>query len=546
MTAPSGRRWHRGPHIDIARTAFARGVLSAVWLTAVLGVARVTAQQATPYDILIVNGRVLDGTGNPWYRADLAIVGDRIVAMGTLTGATATLVIDATGLYVAPGFIDVHTHAGGGLATPELSHAAPLLAQGITTAVLNPDGGGPVDLDRQRADLLRDGLGVNAALLVPHGSVRRAVLGMEDRAPTPPELERMKDLVRAGMDDGAFGMSSGPYYAPGSFATTEELIELAKVTAPYGGVYTSHIRDEADYSIGVVAAVDEVIRVSREAGVRGIATHLKALGPNVWGFGPALAMRIDRARAEGLEIFADQYPYTASATGLTAALVPRWAQAGGDDSLRQRLSTPSVRARIRGEMVENLARRGGADRIQFRTHEADRSIEGRTLAAVAAERGLAPVDLAIRLVEAGGAGIVSFNMSDADVEHLMRQPWMMTSSDGDLVPVGRGVPHPRIYGAFPRKIRVYVIEKGIIDLADAIRTMTSLPATVFRIPDRGALRAGTLADIVVFDLERITDRATYAAPHQSSEGMVYVLVNGQVSLDGGTVTEVRAGRVLRR
>lgn len=255
--------------------------------------------------------------------------------------------------------------------------------------------------------------------------------------------------------------------------------------------------------------------------MRGVATHLKALGPHVWGFAAALATRIDRARAEGVEVFADQYPYTASATGLTAALVPRWAQAG-------------------------LARRGGADRIQFRYHDADRSIEGRTLAAVAAERGLEPVDLAIQLVQAGGAGIVSFNMSDADVEYLMRQRWMMTSSDGDLVPMGRGVPHPRIYGTFPRKIRVYVVEKGIIDLADAVRSMTTLPATVFRISDRGALRPGMAADIVVFDLGRLADRATYADPHQLSEGMSYVLVNGQVAIDGSTFSDVRAGRVLRR
>jgi N-acyl-D-amino-acid deacylase len=205
-----------------------------------------------------------------------------------------------------------------------------------------------------------------------------------------------------------------------------------------------------------------------------------------------------------------------------------------------------MRTRIRAEMVENLARRGGADRIQFRYHDADQSIEGRTLAAVAAERGLEPVDLAIQLVQAGSAGIVSFNMSDADVEHLMRQPWMMTSSDGDLVPMGYGVPHPRIYGAFPRKIRMYVVEKGLIDLADAVRTMTTLPATVFRIPNRGALRIGAAADIVVFDMERLGDRATYADPHQLSEGMVYVLVNGQVAMDGGTFTTVRAGQVLRR
>ncbi len=252
------------------------------------------------YDLLIRNGRVLDGTGNPWYRADVAVTGDRVAAVGDLPSATARTVIDAEGLFVAPGFIDTHSHAGPGLAAPGLSPAQPLLAQGITTVVVNPDGGGSVDLEAQRAELLRDGLGVNVALMVPHGSVRREVLGMQDRAPTAAEMERMKALVRAGMEAGAFGLSSGPYYAPGSFSTTEELVELSKVAARYGGVYASHVRDESDYSVGLVAALDEVIAVAREAGLPGIHTHIKALGPRVWGYSSALVKRIDRARDQGI------------------------------------------------------------------------------------------------------------------------------------------------------------------------------------------------------------------------------------------------------
>jgi len=521
-------------------TLLVAGLLGLGW-TPGLGLA---AQQ--PFDILIRNGKLLDGTGNPWYPADIGVRGDRIAAVGALGGATAGTVIDATGLFVAPGFIDVHTHAAGGLGRPELAGAEPLLAQGITTAVVNPDGGGPVDLDQQKLLFEEHGIGVNAALLIGHGSVRREVLGMADRAPTDAELQRMLDMVRVAMEAGAFGVSSGPYYAPGSYSSTEELVAFARVAADYGGVYTSHIRDEADYTIGVVAALDEVIRVAREAHLPAVATHLKALGPRVWGFGPALAKRIEGARAEGLQVYADQYPYAASATGLESALLPRWAQAGGRDSLLARLSAPGRRAEIRIQMVENLARRGGADRIQFRYHEADPSIEGRTLAAIAAKRGLDPVDAAITIIEAGGAGIVSFNMDDSDVEHLMRQPWMMTSSDGDLVAPGRGVPHPRVYGAFPRKIRVYALEKGVIDLADAIRSMTSLPAGVFSIRDRGLVREGMVADLVVFDAEAITDRATYADPHQLSEGMVHVLVNGTPSITDGRYTGARAGRVLRR
>ncbi len=502
------------------------------------------AQQ--PFDILIRNGRVLDGTGNPWYLADVGVRGDRIAAVGALGNATARSVIDATGLFVAPGFIDVHTHAGVGLGRPELAGAEPLLAQGITTAIVNPDGGGPVDLEQQRRVFEQHGIGVNTALLIGHGSVRREVLGMADRAPTDVELRRMLEMIQVAMEAGAFGLSSGPYYAPGSYSSTEELVACARIAAEYGGVYTSHIRDEADYTIGVVAALDEVIRIAREARLPSVATHLKALGPRVWGFGPALAKRIELARAEGLQVYGDQYPYTASATGLESALLPRWAQAGGRDSLLARLNHPQRRAEIRIEMVGNLARRGGAARIQFRYHDADPSIEGRMLADVAAERRLDAIDAAMEIIEAGGAGIVSFNMDDSDVEHLMQQPWMMTSSDGDLVAPGRGRPHPRIYGAFPRKIRLYAIEKGVIGLADAIRSMTSLPAVVFSIPDRGLVREGMVADLVVFDAETITDQATYADPHQLSEGMVHVLVNGTLSISDGRFTDARAGRVLRR
>lgn len=501
---------------------------------------------AQQYDLLIRGGRVLDGSGNPWYYADIAVSGDRIVAVGGLKSATARRVIDARGLYVAPGFIDPHSHAAEGLERADLSGAEPLLAQGVTTVLVNPDGGGPVDLAAQERALLAHGLGVNVAQLVPHGSVRRAVLGMSDRAPTPAELERMRELVREGMRAGAFGLSSGPYYAPGSYSTTEELIELAKVAAEFGGVYTSHIRDEGDYTIGVVAAVDEVIRVAKEAGLPGVVTHIKALGPRVWGYSLALVERINRARSQGVEVFADQYPYEASGTSITGALVPRWALVGGDTALRRRLDDPAELAKLKAEMVENLERRGGADRIQFGRHRADPSIEGRTLAEVARQRGKEPVDVAIDILKAGGASVVSFNMSETDIEILMKQPWTMTCSDGDLVPMGEGVPHPRSYGTFPRKLRAYAVERGVIDLAAAIRSMTSLPATVFRLADRGVVRPGAYADLVVFDLDRLRDRATYREPHQLAEGMVYVVVNGGLAVDGGRFTGARTGRVLKR
>jgi N-acyl-D-aspartate/D-glutamate deacylase len=513
-------------------------------LGALLAAAPLPAQAT--YDIIIRNGRVLDGTGNPWYRADVGVRGDRIAAVGDLAGARAARVIDATGLYVAPGFIDVHTHAGDGLATAALAPGRPLLAQGITTVLVNPDGGGATDMARQRAAIQANGVGVNVAQMVPHGSVRQAVMGMADRAPTPAEMERMRALVRTGMEEGAFGLSTGPWYAPGSYAKTEELIDLSRIAASFGGAYSSHIRDEGDFNVGLVAAVDEVIRIGREAKLPVVVTHIKALGPRVWGYSAALVQRIERARAEGVEVFADQYPYTASATSLTGALVPRWAQAGGDTALVRRIGDRAEGPRLRAEVLENLERRGGAERIQFRRFRADTAIEGRTLQWLAARDRVEAVDAVLALLRRGGASVVSFNMHDEDVERLMRQPWVMTASDGDLVPMGEGVPHPRSYGTFPRKIREYVVRRGVVDLAGAIRGMTSLPATVFRIPDRGILRAGAIADVVVFDLARIDDPATFADPHRLAEGMAHVLVNGQPALTGGSFSATLHGRVLAR
>ncbi len=496
-------------------------------------------------DLILRGGRLLDGGGNPWVRGDVAIRDDRIVGVGRLEGWTAAEEIDVEGLYVAPGFIDPHSHAAGGLSAEDRSHAHPHLAQGITTVFVNPDGGGPWELPIQRDELLEHGLGINVAQLVPHGSIRREVLGMEDRLATASEFDRMRDMVRQGMEAGAFGLSTGPFYAPGSYSDTEELVELARVAAEYGGVYTSHIRDEGDYSIGLLASVDEVITVAREAEIRAIVTHIKALGPRVWGFSTPVIHRIERARSEGLELFADQYAYTASATGLSAALVPRWAQEGGTERMRERFRDPETGPRLKEEMWENLDRRGGAHRIQFRHHPEDPSIEGRTLEDVATSRGVNAVEASIRLLEEGSPAIVSFNMHDDDLHAFMRQPWTMTSSDGAFPVWGEGVPHPRSYGAFARKLRTYVVEDGVVSLEEAIRSMTGLPALVHRMDDRGRLQSGAVADVIVFDLDRVRDRATFTSPHRLSEGMVHVLVNGSMALRDGEFTEVRAGRVLR-
>jgi acyl-homoserine-lactone acylase len=499
-----------------------------------------------PHDLLFRNARVYDGAGGPPTWADVAVRGERISAVGDLADAVARDTLDLTGLHLAPGFIDSHSHAAVGLATDSLSDARPLLAQGVTTVIVNPDGRGAVDLPGQAQCLLAHGLGVNVAQLVPHGSVRQTVLGMADRAPDAAELDRMRELIRAGMEAGAVGLSSGPYYAPGSYAGTDELVALARVVAEYGGVHQSHIRDEGQFGVGLLAAVDELIDVSRRSDVTGVVTHIKALGPRVWGQAEAVVDRIEAARAEGLEIYADQYPYDASSTSLSGALVPRWALAGGRDSLQARMGDGEGRQRLAADMAANLEGRGGPERIQFRRFPPDPSVEGRTLAAVAAERGQDPVEVALDLLEAGGAGVVSFNMHDDDVVRFMRQSWTMTASDGDLVEMGTGVPHPRAYGTFPRRLARYTVERGVTDVPTAIRSMTGLPAAVYGLADRGLVREGMAADLVVFDLDRVHDPATYADPHHYARGMVHVLVNGRFAIRDGQFTGTRPGEILRR
>lgn len=496
------------------------------------------------FDIIIHNGRILDGTGNPWYYADIGITGNRITAIGNLSGAESKRSIDATGLYVAPGFIDAHSHAAGGLTTPGLRHAFPLLAQGITVIVANPDGGGPVDLEQQREELMRDGMGVNVAQLIPHGSVRRSVMGTENRHATNEELDTMKAIVRHGMEYGAFGLSSGIFYVPGNFAPTEEYVALCSVVAEYGGVHQSHIRDESDYTVGVVAAVDEIIEITKATGVTGIITHIKALGTSVWGTSTEIIHNIERARAEGWPVFTDQYPYEASATSIVSALVPAWAREGGTDALRERLDEDETREKILDGIVENLKRRGGAGRIQYRRFSPDTSIEGRTLEDISGERNIPPEELVLSQIEKGNPAIVSFNMHDDDIAAFMKQPWTMTSSDGGLVKFGSGVPHPRNYGTFPRKIKKYVFEENVIGLEHAVRSMTSLTASTFGMHDRGILRPGMIADVVIFDPENITDRATYQQPHLYAEGMEYVIVNGGFAIEEGEFTSGKFGEVI--
>lgn len=515
----------------------------------VAGALAVTASlpgvQAQPrFDLLIRGGQVVDGLGGPAVRADVGVIADRIRAVGDLRNAAATTVVDATGKYVTAGFIDVHSHSGPGLATPELRQGQPVLAQGITTVLVNPDGGGPVDLVAQRATFEKGRIGPNVGLMVPHGSVRQAVLGMSDRDPSPADQARMNALVREGMRAGAFGLSSGIYYAPGSYSKTAEIVAMAKEVTPFGGSYSSHIRDESDYGVGVVAAVDEVIEIAEKARITGVVTHMKALGPGSWGLSKTLVANIERARARGVKVFADQYPYEASGTGIVGALVPRWAQVGGRDVLVRRL-TGELRGKIRDEVKANLARRGGANTFLVSEYEPDTAIEGKRLSDLATAAGLPPEEYALTLLEKGDAGLVSFNMSEDDIALIMRQPWTMTCTDGGLQPMTEGKPHPRAYGAFPRKLQRYVRERGVVELPFAIRSMTALAAEVFGITDRGVVKPGAFADLLVFDLAAITETATYENPHQIAKGFDTIVVNGQMARDAGRFTPALAGRVLR-
>jgi len=505
---------------------------------------RAVSQEAgvRPHDLVLRGGVVVDGTGAAPRQLDVAIGDGRIVALGQPGTLQGRKVLDIGGLHLSPGFIDPHSHASKGLISRELSGAVPLLVQGITTVVVNPDGGGIVDLVGQRELLLEHGLGVNVGQLVPFGSVRKQILGQRNRAPDSGELDQMKALVRAGMDAGAMGFSTGLFYAPQNYATTGEVVELARVAGEYGGVYQSHIRDESDYTVGLMAAVEEVIRVSRESGLKGVVTHIKALGSGVWGKSGEVIDLIEEARGNGVEIYADQYPYLASSTNLFSAVIPRWAQEGGRKSLKKKLEDPGFRTKVSEGVRENLTRRGGAARQRLTGRG---NLAGKTLAAIAGVRKTPVVDTALDLVSTGSTSIVSFNMDEDDVKRFMACAWTMTCSDGGLRKKG-GSPHPRNCGTFPRKIRRYVVEKGFLDLAHAIRSMTGLTAGVYGLEGRGVIRVGAVADIAVFDLDKFRDMATYDAPQEPAVGMVHVLVGGRFAIRDGKATGLKAGGMLDR
>ena len=499
------------------------------------------------YDIILVNGTVHDGSGGEPYLADIGIMEGEIVTIGDLKEARTSRRIDVEGKIVSPGFIDLHVHLDPILELPDCeSH----LRQGVTTALGGPDGGGPWPFGSYLDTLQLLGVGMNVAYLVGHNVVRKNAMGMDNRPPTADELTKMKQQVEQAMQAGAFGISTGLKYLPGAFSGISEVIELSKVAARNGGIYTSHLRDEG---LGLLDAVQEAILISREADIPVILTHHKVIGKPMWGTSSRTLAMVDSARAQGLDIKMDQYPYNASYTSISV-LIPSWAGAGGPDAFRERISDPALRDSIRAGIVFNILNdRGGDDlkRVQFARVAWQPELEGLTLEDWAVMEGLEPTvengaDLVIEAQLRGGASCIFHAMDERDVENIMQHPQTMIASDGRLVRPGMGHPHPRWYGTFPRVFALYVRERGILSVEEAIYKMTGLPAASLGLTDRGLIREGMKADIVVFDPETIADQATFTDPHQYPVGIFYVVVNGKLALEEGRFVDARAGEILRK
>jgi N-acyl-D-aspartate/D-glutamate deacylase len=493
------------------------------------------------YDILIRGGEIHTGEARAPFTGTVAIRGDRIVYIGPdRKTLTARKVIDARGMAVLPGLIDVHSHPDSYIRSTAAAERlnAPWLMQGVTTIFLGVDGYGTPDVGRDSAALERSGIGTNIVPYVGFGAVRRRVLGSDARKPDAAELGRMKALVAKGMCEGAIGFSTGLFYAPQSFASTEEVIALAREAAKRGGVYDTHQRDESSYTIGLLGSVREVIRIGREAGMPVHFAHLKALGVDVQGQAPAVIAEIERARAAGLDVTADQYPWLASGSNLEASLIPRWAVDGGTQAMRKRFDDPALLEKIRTEARENLRRRGGAESMLLTSE--GQAWTGKKLSEIAAQWGLDPIDAAIRILrQSEETSIASFNMREDDVELIMKRPWVVTSSDGSDG-------HPRQYATFPTLYRSYVMDRKVISFDDFVRRSTGASADMFKLRDRGYLRPGYAADVLVLDRARYRPLATYLQPKRLSEGVRTLVVNGRIAVDGYKLTGVAAGRALLR
>ena len=555
-------------------------------VAAVLGflpVATVAAQEPA-FDILLRGGRVLDGTGNPWFRADVGIRDGRIVRVGDLADATAGRVIELDGRYVVPGFIDIHSHADQGLDEAGAAgsegarrRAAPnLVSQGVTTVVVNQDGRSPWPIADQRARLESRGHGPNAALMVGHNTIRAMALGDDVMRPsTPAEVERMTALVEQGMAEGAYGLSAGLEYFPGIWSETSELFPLVEAAGRGGGLYIVHERSSGMTPMWfwpsqddpgpptMIETIIEDIEVAERTGVTTVATHIKARGSDFWGAGRALVDLIERARARGVPIWADQYPYNTTGSDGSTVLLPRWifpgsGFGGGPRSreavdyasrLTEALGDPLRSEEVRLDIAHEIGRRGGPENLVVMDHP-DETLVGKTVAELAAEWNAFPVGGAIRLqlegyrTRPGGARLRGFSLSEIDVEEFSAHPWLVTASDAGIALPDDGPVHARFYGTFPRKIKRYAMDLDVLSVESAVRSMTSLPAQLMGIRNRGLIREGLVADIAVLDLDELQDHATFFEPHRYPSGVDFVLVAGTFVVDEGELTWALPGVVL--
>ena len=506
--------------------------------------------QQPEFDVLIAGGTVIDGTGAARFRADVALKGDRValVSRSPIPRSRAVRTVDASGKIVSPGFIDMHAHLDP---LPRLLGAESAVRQGVTFALGNPDGGGFFPLAPMLDSLAKAGIGINVGYLVPHNTIKDSVMGTVNRLPTAEDMTRMKALVAQGMREGAFGISTGLRYLPGNFSRIEEVIELSKVAAQDGGIYTSHLREEG---LGLIEGVSEAITIGREAKIPIVLTHHKAVGQQMWGRSVQTLAMIDSARRIGLDIMADVYPYTATSTSLSV-LIPTWAFDGGNASFRTRIADAKIRDSIKKGIVELInTDRGGGDisRVQFSRVTWQADLNGKNLADWARQKGMAPTpengaELVIEGQLKGGASMIYHVLEEQDVQRIMKHPQVMIGSDGRLTQINDGSsPHPRALGTFPRVLGRYARDLKLFPLETAVYKMTGQSAARLKLQDRGVLKTGAFADVVVFDPATVADKSTFERPHQFSVGIEHVFVNGVAAVDAGRYTDSRAGRVVKR